>query len=144
MKWRWVCTTERPEYWQWVSERSQASWEPGSKGLVAVRSDGVVGAGVLADSWTFTSCTCHIAVENPMAVRAGFLKEVARYLFDFCDRKIIVGLTPADNERALRFNRKIGWQEVCRIPEGWKPGVDFVVQTMTPEQCRYYEVKADG
>lgn len=144
MSWRWVSTSEDQAYWQWVADRADVAWDPRSKGLIALRDNGDIDAGVLCDNWTRTSCTTHIAVENPMVVRAGFFQEVGRWLFEVCGMKVLVGITPSNNLEAIRFNRKLGWQEVARVPEGYDHGVDMVIQTMTPEQCRYYERCSNG
>ena len=138
MAWTFHSVLEKPEYWKWIAQRAQVAHSSRSRGIVAVNEEGDVDAGVAFDNWTHTSCAVHIAIENPFVIRAGFFDEVARYLFDVCERKILLGLTPGDNEQALRFNRRAGWVEVCRVPEGFNHGVDYVVQTMTPEQCRWY------
>ena len=135
---------EKEAYWDWVAQRAGTVKCMNSRGFIALRDNGDIDAGVAFDNWTKTSCGTHIAIENPFVLRHGFLEEVARYVFDVCDRKIIVGFTPGDNEAALRFNRKIGWVEIARIPDGQDHGVELVIQTMRPDQCRYYRGQANG
>jgi len=49
----------------------------------------------------------------------------------------MTGLTPANNLKALKLNKHIGFREVCRIPDGHKPGIDSVLQIMTRDECRW-------
>lgn len=129
--------TERKEYWEWISTRAQVLWTEGTQGFVAVDEHGEIHAGVLFDEWTHTACRGHIAIENPFVLRHGFLESAFQYVFDFCKRKMMLGVTPSDNAEALRFNRKCGWREIYRIKDGFNEGVDLVVQQMNREECRW-------
>jgi len=138
MSWATHSIREKPEYWEWVASRAKVVKSQWDRGLVSVNDAGEVGGGVIFDNFTLTSCTVHIAIENPLILRAGFFNEVARFLFDVCEREVLLGITPGDNVKALRFNRHVGWEEIARIPNGQDHGVDLVIQTMRPDQCRWY------
>ena len=124
-------------HWQWVKDRASPVLCEDTTGFVALRGDRIVGAMVF-DSWSYSACLCHVAIEDPRVVRR-LLRKAANFLFVYGNRRVIVGLTPADNEQALRLNRGIGFEEVHRIRDGYKPGVDYVVQEMRRENCRWIE-----
>lgn len=43
----------------------------------------------------------------------------------------------ADNKKALRFDRKMGFKDWNVIPQGWKDGVDLIILKMSREECRW-------
>jgi len=106
-----------------------------TRGIVAVKDD-VPQAICVFDNWSFNSVMIHIWIENAFVLRHGFAEEV--FKFAFCEgREIVIGITPSDNEKALRFIRHIGFEEVYRIKNGYKKGVDYVVTEMHKDKCRY-------
>ena len=50
-----------------------------------------------------------------------------------------MGITPACNERAVRFIKHIGFVEVYRLKDGFEVGIDFVVTEYRKENCKYIE-----
>jgi hypothetical protein len=106
------------------------------RGVVAYKEGRIVAAVVL-DSWSETSCTIHIAVEDPLVFRHGFAEEVFGYVFEFANRRVIIGVTPSNNAKALKFNKHIGFREIYRIRDGYDVGVDYVVQEFRKED--WYE-----
>lgn len=97
-------------------------------GIVA-RRDGQALAIAVMDNWSFNSCLIHIWIDNPIVLRHGFADEVFRFVFD-SGREKILGLTPANNRKALKFIKHLGFKELYRIKDGYKQGVDFVLTEM--------------
>ena len=120
-----------PDQWAWMKERAHVIACEDSTGIVAYDDDGMIVAGVVADQWTTDSCQVHIAIEDPMVLRHGFLEEVANYLFNVCGRKRIFGLVPANNEKALKLDLHMGFEEVVTIPDGFSDGIDYKILRMT-------------
>ena len=129
--------------WKWISDRANCSYCDDSKGIIAYLDSDIVGA-VALDSWSYNSVCIHIAVEDIKIFRHKFAEEVFSYIFQTCDKGVVIGITPADNEAALRFNAHIGLTELYRIQDGFKVGVDYVVQQLRKENCRYisHEISA--
>lgn len=125
----------RGEHWQWVKDRAHPVLCEDTTGFVAKRGDDIVGAIVL-DSWSANSCLSHVAIEDPHVVRR-LVRTAADFVFVHSGRQVVTGLTPADNEEALRLNKGIGFREVYRIKDGYKPGIDYVLQEMRREECRW-------
>lgn len=128
-----------PDDWPWIADRAAPVLCADTQGLVALRGQRLVAAAVF-DSWSPNSCQSHIIIEDPFVLRHGFLNWAMNLVFVYNKRNLMTGLTPADNAKALKFNKHIGLREVYRIPEGYKPGVDFVLQEMRKDECRWLQL----
>ena len=127
-----------PAEWDWMQQRAHPLCCEDSQGLVAYQAPGVIAACCVLDGFTAHSCNAHLAIDNPLAIRAGFLTEVFQHAFGVCGLQRMFGLVTGDNKKALKFNLKIGFTEVTRIPDGFKTGVDYVVVRMDRDNCRWY------
>jgi len=122
----------------WLKEHVKCVLCEDTKGIVAER-DGVIVAMYVLDSWSHNSVQCHHAVLDPLAFKHGIHIEVVRYVFGVCGRKLIIGLTPANNAKAVRIAKHLGFTEHTRIPDAYDVGVDYIIFRMTAEECPYYE-----
>lgn len=129
------------EQWAWFKERTHVILCEDTQGIVAMDESGSILAILVADSFSPDSCNVHMAVDNPMVIRHGFLNEVARHLFITCGRNHIFGLVPSNNTKAIKFDKHIGFEEVARIPDGVGSGTDYVVLRMDKETCPWLEQK---
>ena len=107
-----------------------------TRGIVAVDGLSVPCAVILLDGWTHSAATCHIAVQNPMALR-GLLHELAHYVFTVCEKQMLIGITESSHEKALRLNAHMGFTEIYRIKDCYAPGVDQIILQMKKEDCKY-------
>jgi hypothetical protein len=132
----------RSSDWEWIKARAAPILCEDTDGVVALRGSDLIAAAVF-DSWSETSCLAHIVIEDPFVLRHGFLETGFRFVFEFKKRILMTGLTPADNPEALRLNKKMGFREVYRIPEGCKKGVDYVLQELRRDECRWLHRKLE-
>lgn len=123
-----------------MPEATRPTWCEDSRGIIAERNGEALAICVF-DSWTWNSCMIHIWIGNPFVLKNGFAEEVFNYVFGMCDRNLIVGATPSDNKKALKFIKHIGFKELTRIKDGDRVGVDLVITEMRKESCRYYHGK---
>ena len=65
------------------------------------------------------------------------LDAVFRYAFGEAKRELLIGLVNSKNDRAMRFDRHLGFTELFRLPEMHDDDGDLVVFGMRPDQCRY-------
>lgn len=121
--------------WEWFKERTHVIRCEDTGGVVARDGRGRILAVCVWDSFSPDSCCVHMAIDNPLVIRHGFLHEVARHLFEVCKRSHIFGMVPSTNEKALKFDKHIGFQEVTRIPDGVGTGVDYIILRMDKENC---------
>jgi hypothetical protein len=109
-----------------------------TQGIVAYDDKtGAIAGIVIMDSWTASGCQTHFAIDNPICIRRGFFREVAYHIHVVCGRKYIFGLIPANNEKAHKFDLKMGFKEVARVPDGFAEGVDYIVVRMSREENRW-------
>jgi len=94
-------------------------------GVVAHDETGTIMGMVGLDSWSPNGVQAHFAIPRPRCL-IPLWDEVVNYLAKY-DKAVILGVTPGDNERALRVTRRLGWKELFRVKDGWSDGVDLVV-----------------
>ena len=125
--------------WPWVSQTLGVKLCEDTKGIVAVdlESNAPVAVCVL-DSWSRSSVQAHIRVIRKMALRHGFLEEVANYVYGTCGMEVMIGVVPGNNEAALKLDKHIGFTEKHRVKDGYDKGVDYVIMEMTREECPWY------
>lgn len=117
-----------PDY----EEFTQAtSYYPGPQfgGIVAWSWDGqkntIMGM-VGLDAWTPATVSVHWCIKHPRCILP-LWQELVAY-GQLHGKKKFIGTTPSDNKRALRMIfRKLGWQQVAAIKDGWDVGVDIII-----------------
>jgi|TARA_R110000803_G_scaffold85167_1_gene151441 hypothetical protein len=109
-----------------------------TRGITALDSEkGPVGI-CLMDSWTDNSVQIHIWIANPLILKHGFAEEVFGFIFG-SGRNVVIGSTPSDNPKALKFIKHMGLKEVARLPDVYGDGVDAVLTVMKKDDCRWIE-----
>jgi RimJ/RimL family protein N-acetyltransferase len=132
-----IFTALQPNMWSTIPDNARPRKCEDTKGIVAIDAGKIVAIAVF-DSWTANSCMIHIWIENPLVLKHGFAEEVFEYIFgEESGREVVIGCTPANNEKALKFIKHIGFEEIGRIPDGFERGVDFVLTTMRKESCKW-------
>ena len=124
------------EEWDWVSQRAECVRCEDSRGMVAYR-DGKIVCAVAFDHWSHNSVHIHTAFEDLLCFKHGWPEAVFGYIFNDCDKGVIMGVTPANNLKAVRFNKHIGFVELFRVKDGFEVGIDFVVTEYRKENCKY-------
>ena len=121
----------------WFMERNPVSIQMGKcKGVTAVNEDNEIQGIIMFDSWTENSCQVHIVIENPFILRHNFLEEAFKYAYETAGRGIIYGITPANNRKALKFNKHVGFVELHRLKHAHAVGDHLVIQEVRKED--YY------
>lgn len=117
-----------PPMWPMVEEKLGLNWQEDIKGILVWDNKlRTFAAGVIFEDWTYSSVQVHQWVENALVLRHGLYNEVVRYAMDVAGMLKLIGIVPADNTAALKLNKHIGFREVCRITDGFKPGVASVI-----------------
>lgn len=136
-KWEFFPMRLRNEF-LWLKEKAECTLTDDMNGIAAYRDDLIVAA-VGLESWSYNSVTIHIAVEDPLVFKHGYAEEVFDYIFNTCDKGVVIGVTPEHNVKALKFNKHVGLEEIYRISDGYDIGIDYVVQELRKENCRYID-----
>ena len=134
MKFVALTTTEQ---WTWIDKRCGPIRDEHTTGIVAYDEHGQIAAMFVCDTFSCDSCGVHLAIDNPCVIRRGFLNECLNYIFNTRGRSRAFGTVPADNAKALRFNTRIGFREVARVPDGYATGTDMVIMRMDADNNRW-------
>ena len=137
MKYRFKSLYTRDE-WAWIESRAECNWCSDTKGIVAYKGLDIVAA-IALDSWSYNSVFIHVAVEDKWVFKHGFAEECFNYIFNTAERRILLGATPSNNVAALKFNQHLGLKPIYTIKDGYADGVDYVIQELRKEDCRYIE-----
>jgi hypothetical protein len=121
---------------KWVKQVINPVFCEDTKGIVALKNGKPVGA-FLGDQWTPTSVQTHVGVTDPMCLKHGLHKEFARWVFITCNRRMMIGLTPSNNEKAIKINKHFGFVEIGRLKDAYAEGVDYIQYLLKREDCKY-------
>jgi len=107
-------------------------------GQYSLTKDKIVGV-VGFDHWGPTSVEMHVTGE-PGFVSKELLYKTFAYPFVIGDLDVVLGRIDSNNAKALRFNKHLGFKEMCRIPNAARSG-DLVVMAMQKSECRWLKIQ---
>jgi RimJ/RimL family protein N-acetyltransferase len=108
----------------------------GTRGIVAYTDSGFIMGMVLFDNWTHTAVFGHIVVSNPMCLKhGGLITEAMDFVFNTLGLQYLMGSVPASKEKAISFEKRIGFKEVYRLKDGFQKGTDLIFMQMTRDQA---------
>ncbi len=82
------------------------------------------------------TCCMHVVITRPELVTPRVVRRAFEYPFEKADCVAVIALVDSDNAAALRFDTRLGFREVDRIPGGGITG-DLVVMRMLRSECRW-------
>jgi len=96
-----------------------------------------INAVVAYNGFVGKTCCMHIAGDGSRWLDRQFLYAGFHYPFVICDLVALFAPVPADNEQALKFNRKIGFHDVLTVKDGWATGISMHLLQMYRNECRW-------
>ena len=126
-----------------IASASGAIFNPHVDVVIArADEDGKLMGGALYQDYTGPggSMTIHVAGFAERWVNRDMLWICFDYPFDQLSIQRLYGRVKSTNERALEFDRKLGFKEVYR-EEGVFPDADLVVMRMLKDECRHLALK---
>ena len=120
----------------WLKERAECTITDDMNGISCYRDEKLIGV-VGLESWSYNSVTIHLVIEDVLSLRHGYPEEVFNYIFNECDKGVVIGVTPDNNPKALKFNKSMGLVELYRIKDAYDVGIDYVVQELRKENCKF-------
>ena len=130
----------KPEEWNWFTKRTYATRSSDTQGIVAYDDTDKIVAVTVFDTFTVDSCCVHLAIDNPIVIRRGFLNILFEHAFIVCDRDRMFASVVGTNKKSINFIKRIGGWEVTRIPDGYAKGVDTVIMRMDRDGCRWINI----
>ena len=127
---------------RWLCERIGYMPTPHLRCIANVTSEGKILGVVGFDGWNGASCQMHAAGEGNWVSRE-LIRATFDYAFNVAGLRVVLGLVPSGNQKALRFNKHVGFSEVLRLKDAHPDG-DLVVMELRRENCRYLENEQHG
>lgn len=98
--------------------------------------DGELRAVIVYCDFLGKSCAMHIATKGGNWMDRKLLWFAFYYPFIKLNVKVILGIVSSANEKALKLDRHLGFEETVTIADAHDDG-DLVIFTMRPHQCRW-------
>ncbi len=124
-----------PEHYTWLAEHAGCGITRDLRAVEVVKAGRILGMVGYCD-WAPNSARLHVAVESPWVIKY-LLGPGFSYPFQEVGVGLLIGITPANAVKAVKFNRHLGFREAHRIKDGWGVGVDLIVFEMRREECRW-------
>lgn len=121
---------------EWVAEEVEQRCSWGSFYAMGAEVDGQITSGVVFNNFNECNATCHIAVSKPNKLFLELLDHAFVYAFQSCGLKRLTGLVEADNSKALKLDKHIGFVEEGVMEKAGSEGQDMVMLVLWPQNYR--------
>lgn len=131
-----VMNYEHVEYFKEGGLHGNVFISSGTRGIVAYSGSGSIMGMVLFDNWTYNAVFGHIVVSNPMCLKhGGLITESMNFVFNTLGLQYLMGAVAATKEKAISFEKRIGFREVYRLKNGFQKNTDLIFMQMTREEA---------
>lgn len=126
--------------WGWCKHHVDILRVEDTSGIMAIDKDTnmTVGACIM-DNWTGSSVQGHFIIPHPMLLKHGFFECCAHYVFEEKGLKSVYAMVPADNEKAVKLNKHLGFTVKTVMEGAFREGVDYLMMEMKRENCRFID-----
>lgn len=116
---------------RWTMEKI-GSFTEGMK-AIGWEKDGVLIAGTSFENWNGSNMFGHQRIDAPPPREYWF--QVANYIFNQIGVKRFTATVEADNLKAIKLNKHIGFVVEATLKDAGRNG-DLLIMTLWPENCR--------
>lgn len=95
-----------------------------------------VGVAVGYNGFIGRTCCMHVVIQKPELMSPRVVREAFEFPFLRCGLEAVLGMVDSTNQEALDFDRRLGFTEIARVPNGGLDG-DLVIFRMTRAECRW-------
>lgn len=135
-----IVTEPREKLWVVMNSHLGITWSDNFRAIGLVR-DNALQAVIGYDGFIGRTCCMHSLILNPKAITREFVRTMFHYPFVQCNLQYLIALVDSSNERAMKLDKHVGFEEKMRIPNGALEG-DLVMLIMQRDKCRWIkEVK---
>jgi RimJ/RimL family protein N-acetyltransferase len=121
---------------QWVADQTEQSASWGDFYAMGVERDGEIVAGFVFNNFNDSNATCHIAVTQMTKAFSELLDHGFAYAFGQCGLKRLTGMVEAENEKALKLDKHIGFEEEAVMKQAGSGGQDLHILVLWPQNYR--------
>lgn len=122
---------------EWLAIRHKANYVSTAMKFIGLADKNGLVAVCGYDGFNEVTIKQHIAVDGQ--INREFLWFIFYYPFVQLGVNKIIGPVHSENEKCLRFAKKLGFSEEARIKDGLKGG-DLVLLTLTKEKCKFLTI----
>jgi len=120
----------------WVAEQVVQRSEWGSYYAMGAEVDGQIVSGIVFNNFNESNATAHIACSKPNKLFLELLDHAFLYAFETCGLRRLTGFVEADNSKALKLDKHIGFLQESIMREAGSEGQDVVVLVLWPQNYR--------
>jgi len=117
----------------WVANEVDQRCTWGSFYAMGAEVNGELTAGVVFNNFNETNATAHIACSKPNKLFLELVDHAYKYAFEHCKLRRLTGLVEADNEKALKLDKHIGFVEEGVMKEAGSEGQDMILLVLWPK-----------
>lgn len=116
--------------WEWMNKQTSLPWSSDLRTIGIMRDDGTIAAVAAFNAWTHQGCWMHVAFDSTHSLNRKLLKAAFEYPFVDVGVRAVYGLTPKDNDEAVKFNQHLGFTQIAET-------VDCIMFEMRRDDCRW-------
>jgi RimJ/RimL family protein N-acetyltransferase len=133
-----IDSTQSAERLEWAAKVIGVSgFRDDARTISVLGDDGRIRAVVVYDTWSECDVNMHVASDGSARwMTRDALVLFFAYPFIQCGMRRVTALVPAKNAHALRFDRKLGFEDEGYFKHAL-PGGDLVALGMLRESCRF-------
>ena len=120
----------------WVAKEVEQRCTWGSFYAMGAEVNGKIVSGVVFNNFNECNATAHIAVSKPTKLFLELLDHAVMYAFESCGLRRLTGLVEADNSKALKLDKHIGFIEEGVMKQAGSDGQDMIVLVLWPQNYR--------
>lgn len=121
----------------WVAREVEHTASFGDYYAMGIEQAGEIVAGIVFHQFNGANAVAHIAVKKTTKTLITLLEHAANYAFNQCQLKRLTGMVTDSNQKALKLDLHLGWEEEFVMKCAGKDGEDMHVLVLWPERCRW-------
>lgn len=129
-----MITTDKNYVGPWMAKELDMVWTPENSTAIGWVEENELVGGVWYEDYNGKSIACHIVLKKPINRR--FLAIIFDYPFIQLGVSKIIGPVKSDNQKAIDFDKKLGFKEEARILDAF-PNADLIFFVMNKDECRF-------
>lgn len=115
----------------WAQDRLGLEFRSDAESIGLEDEDGTIRASVVFDNFSLCDVNMHVVSDGSRAwLNREYIVRCFAYPFLQCDFRRVTGLVPANNERALEFDLRLGFEIEGRLKDAL-PDQDIILLGMT-------------
>jgi len=129
-----------PIDWAWIKSQIPVMECSDTCGVMAIKAESYEPLGaVVFDNFLRNSARVSICLKTSIVLRYGFLQKCFEFAFKGCGLEYLYSMIAENNEPSLRLNRKLGFKEKMRMPDGYEKGIDYVITELHKDNLRGFK-----